>query len=400
MSETALDGVRVLEYCNFISGPYCAKLLADLGAEVIKIEKPVTGDEARQKGPFPEDIAHPERSGLFLYLNTNKMGITLNPETPAGKKIFTKLVKDTDILIEDTTPGTMECLGLGYKFLKEVNPSIIMTSITPYGQTGPYREYKAQHLNVYHMSGQAHFAHMIKLSEGQAPVKSGGYVGDYDAGLSGAVATMAALYKRNLSGTGQQIDVSRQEAMISLDRVDMGYVINDTGINNAGGRLVGGLMPCKDGYVVVVAPLQHQWEALVKLMGNPEWALGEKCRDEFTRADNAVEIQPLIEEWMLQHTMKEIYHRGQEFGCPVGPVNTAEDIFNSPQMKEREFFVDIEHPEIGRVNFPSASYIFSETPWQVTHAAPLLGANNGDIYSGRLGYSDEDIAKMKAEGTI
>ena len=400
MTETALDGVKVMEYCELISGPYCAKLLADLGAEVIKIEKPTTGDEARRKRPFPNDIPHPERSGLFLYLNTNKLGITLNPETPTGKKIFIELVRDADILIEDTAPDTMERLGLGYETLREANPSIIMTSITPYGQTGRYRGYKAHHLNVYHMSGQAHFAHMMKSRADQAPVKSGGYVGDYDAGISGAVATMAALYKRNLSGIGQQIDISRQEAMISLDRVDMGNLINNTTVNNAGGRMVGGLMPCKDGYVVVVAPLQHQWEALVRLMGNPEWAQGEKCRDEFTRAENAPEIQSLIEEWMLEHTKEEIYHRGQEYGCPIGPVNSAEDVFTSPQMKEREFFVDIEHAETGKVSYPSVSYKFSETPWRVNRAAPLLGAHNEEIYGGRLGYSNDDITAMKTESII
>ena len=164
--------------------------------------------------------------------------------------------------------------------------------------------------------------------------------------------------------------------------------------------MVGGLMPCKDGYVVVVAPLQHQWEALVRLMGNPEWAQGEKCRDEFTRAENAPEIQSLIEEWMLEHTKEEIYHRGQEYGCPIGPVNSAEDVFTSPQMKEREFFVDIEHAETGKVSYPSVSYKFSETPWRVNRAAPLLGAHNEEIYGGRLGYSNDDITAMKTESII
>ena len=146
MSESALAGVKVLEYCKLVSGPYCAKLMADLGAEVIKIEEPETGDEARQKGPFLNDIPHSERSGLFLYLNTNKLGITLNPGTPTGVRVFTELVKNADILVEDTAPGTMELLGLGYDALRQVNPSLIITSITPYGQTGPYRGYKAHHL--------------------------------------------------------------------------------------------------------------------------------------------------------------------------------------------------------------------------------------------------------------
>lgn len=401
MSEAIFAGVKVLEHCELVSGPYCAKLLADLGAETIKIEKPNTGDEARRRGPFLHDIPHPERSGLFLYLNTNKLGITLNLETSTGKRLFIELVKNTDILVEDTAPGTMEYLGLGYDTLSEVNPSLIMTSITPYGQTGPYRGYKAHHLNIYHISGQAHFSYTEKRRPNQPPLRGGGYIGDYDAGLSGAVATVAALYKRNLSGIGQHIDVSKEEALISLDRVDIGAFTNDAVAAMKRRRgMLGGLMRCKDGYVIIVAPQQHQWEALVKLMGNPEWAQGEKCKDEFVRAENADELQPLIEEWMLQHTRDEIYHRGQSFSCPVGAVNSAADVFNSPQMNARGFFVEIDHPEAGKLRYPSAPYKLSETPWQVSRAASLLGEHNLEVYCGRLGYSTEELAEMKASGII
>ena len=399
--EQALAGVKVLEYCEMVSGPYCAKLMADLGAETIKIEKPETGDEARRRGPFLNDMPHPERSGLFLYLNTNKLGITLNLETPTGKEIFTELVKDTDILIEDTTPGTMEHLRLGYDTLRAINPSLVMTSITPYGQTGPYREYKAYPLNTYHISGQAHFAYTDKIRADKPPIKDGGYLGDYDAGVSGAVVTMAALYKRNISGVGQHIDVSREEALISLDRIDISAFGNDGAAATTRRRgILGGLMPCKDGYVVVIPPQQHQWEALVKLMGNPEWAQGEKCKDEFSRAENATELQPLIEEWMLQHTKKEIYHRGQSLSCPVAPVNSAADVFNSPQIKERGFFVEIDHPEAGKLSYPSVSYKLSETPWWLNQAAPLLGEHNQEVYNGHLGYTEEEMTEMKASGII
>jgi crotonobetainyl-CoA:carnitine CoA-transferase CaiB-like acyl-CoA transferase len=400
MSEAALAGVKVLEYAEMVSGPYCTKLLADLGAEVIKIEKPGAGDEARRRGPFLNDIPHPERSGLFLYLNTSKLGITLNLETPTGKRVFTELVKDADILVEDTAPDTMERLGLGYDTLSGINPSLIMTSITPFGQTGPYRGYKAHHLNTYQISGQAQFSYAEKRSLDQAPVKGGGYVGDYDAGLSGAVATMTALYGRGLSGVGQHIDVSKEEALISLDRVDIGAFANDREAASRRRGMLGGLMPCKDGYVVIVAPQQHQWEALVKLMGNPEWALGEKCQDEFARSQNAPELQPLIEEWMLRHTRDEIYHRGQSFSCPVGPVNSAADVFNSPQIKERGFFVELEHPETGRLIYPSAAYKFSETPWRVSRAAPCLSEHNQEVYCRRLGYTSEELASMMASGVI
>jgi len=379
MAQVALGGVRVLEYCEMVCGPYCTKLLADLGAEVVKVERPGTGDRARSRGPFLNDTPHPERSGLFLYLNTNKLGVTVDPATDAGRAAFLERVGRADVLVEDTAPGTMTGLGLGCESLWEVNPRLIVTSVTGFGQTGPYRDYKGHHLNIYHASGQAQFSYTEKRGRDTPPVKGGGMVGDYDAGLSAAVATLAALYRRGTDGAGQHIDVSRQEALISLDRVDISNFANDP---NAGARrrgMLGGLMPCKDGHVVVVAPQQHQWEALVQLLGDPEWAHDEKCRDEWSRAENATELQPRIEEWMRQHTKQEIYHRGQSYGCPVAPVNSSADVYNSAQQKYRRFFVEIDHPEAGTFDYPSAPYRLSETPWRVQRPAPLLGEHDASI---------------------
>ena len=157
MTDGALQGVRLLEYGQLVSAPYCAKLLADLGAECIKIEEPPVGDPARRRGPFPDDIPHPEKSGLFLYVNTNKLGVTLDPRTPTGRLIFQRLAQEADVLIEDRPPGEMERLGLGYAALSALNPALIVTSITPFGQTGPYKDYKTYHLNLYHASGHSSF---------------------------------------------------------------------------------------------------------------------------------------------------------------------------------------------------------------------------------------------------
>jgi CoA:oxalate CoA-transferase len=395
IGDAALAGLKVLEYGEMVAGPYCAKLLGDLGAEVMKIEKPGTGDEARRMGPFLNDVPHPERSGLFLYLNTSKMGITLDLEKATGRKILQELVKGVDVLVEDTKPGTMEKLGLGYDVLKAVNPALIMTSITPYGQTGPYRDYKAYHLNTYHMSGQAHFSYSGGREPGRPPSRSGGYVGDYDAGLSAAVATLGAYYWTLAGGEGQHIDVSELDALMSLDRVDIATLVNEPEAAKRRRGMLGGLMPCKDGYVVVTAAQQHQFEALVKLMGSPAWATGEKTKDEFARYENAAELQPLMEEWMMQYTKEEIYHRGQELSCPVGQVNSAAEVFESPQIRERGFFVEIDHPETGKLEYPSASYKLSETPWRASRA-PRLGEHNIEVYCDRLGYTREELARMKA----
>ena len=399
MTDAALEGLRVLEYARMVSGPYCAKLLADLGAEVIKIEQPSEGDPARQKGPFPGDLPHPEKSGLFLYLNTNKLGITLDVQTEEGRKVFRELAQEADILIEDSPPGRMEELGLDYESLSALNPRLIVTSITPYGQTGPYRDRKSYHLNLYHASGHSAFVYIAPSETEGPPVVAGGLVGDYDAGLTAAVATLGALFWRLHTGEGQHVDISELEALVGLERVEVNHFANNPEPRRWPG-MIGGLMPCKDGYVVITAAQDHQWWALVELMGNPAWAQEEECSNEFTRSQHRDEIQPRILEWMRQHTREEIYHQGQRLNVPVGPVRTVEEIAGWEQARQRGFFVELDHAEVGRLTYPTAAYRLSETPWRGERAAPLLGQHNEQVYCGRLAYSREELARLAAEGVV
>ncbi|MBC8420465.1 MAG: CoA transferase, partial [Desulfobacterales bacterium] len=281
LHERALDGVKVLEYCSMVSGPYCAKIMADLGAEVIKIEPPVDGDPARRMPPFPGDKPHPEKSGLFLYLNTNKKGITLNPEKTGGKQLFLELAKRADILVEDHPPGDMEQMGLGYNYLRAINKGLIVTSITPFGLTGPYRNYKGRALNMSHISGQAYLLPLLSPHSDRPPVKAGGNTSDYDPGLVAVVAVLAALYWKGLSGQGQHIDMSKQEALISMQRVESVTYANDQIVMTRTGnktRMPGGVLPCKDGHIVVITPEEHQWDALMTLIGNPAWSKEPWCR--------------------------------------------------------------------------------------------------------------------------
>jgi len=403
MAETALAGLKVLEYAQFVSGPYCTKLLADLGAEVIKIEPPGRGDEARRREPFLNDVPHPERSGLFFYLNTNKLGITLNLNTATGKKMFKELVKETDVLVEDNQPRVMKEMGLDYESLKDINPRLIMTSITPFGQTGPYRDYKAYHLNTYHGSGLAKILSYVLPDEVKRPLKGPGFIGDYDAGLNAAIATMAALYSRLFTGMGQHIDISKQESLIALERVEIGMYGNEgdsmmSTVMLSG--MVGGLQPCKDGHVVLCLPMEHQWEALIKLMGNPDWAQDERFKDELDRAQHAKELNENIAQWTMERTKDEIYHQAQALSCPIGAVTTVADLVASEQLEARGFFVEADHPEMGRVKFPAAPYRYSKTPWRIERPAPLLGEHNEEIFCHRLGYQKEDLVRMRAAGTI
>lgn len=402
MTETALAGLKVLEYAQLVSGPYCTKLLADLGAEVIKIEPP-DGDEARRREPFLKDAPHPERSGLFFYLNTNKLGITLNLNTATGRKVLKELVKETDVLVEDNPPKAMKELGLDYESLKAINPRLIMTSITPFGQTGPYRDYKAYHLNTYHGSGLAKILADVLPDEVKKPLKGAGFLGDYDAGLSAAVAIMGALYSRLFTGMGQHIDTSKQESLIALERVEIGMYGNEgfsmmSTVTIQG--MLGGLQRCKDGYVVLTMPMEHQWEALVKLMGNPDWAQDERYKDEFFRAQHAQELNDYIAEWLSNHSMDEVFHQAQALSCPIGAVTTPKDLLASEQLKAREFFTEVEHPEMGKVKCPAAPYRYSKTPWRVARPAPLLGEHNEEILCQRLGYPKEELARMRGAGLI
>ncbi len=403
MNDAALAGLKILEYAHMVSGPYCTRLLSDVGAEVIKVEPPLVGDPARRRGPFLNDVPHRERSGLFLYLNTNKMGVTLDPANATGRRIFKELVRESDILVEDTTPGTMERLGLEYESLQRINPRLVMTSITPFGQDGPYSRYRAYHLNTYHGSGVARILSSILPHETPQPVKAPGFLSDFDCGLNAATATMAALYSRLFTGCGQHIDISAQESLIALERVEIGMYGNE-GDNRFSTvfmqHMVGGLQRCRDGYVLITLGGEHHWDGLVKLLGEPEWTKDKKLRGEMAKYRHASEINRHIAEWMKDKSVQEVYHKGQAFNCPVGIIATVEDLARSEQLQARNFFVDIEHPEMGRVKFPTTSYRFSVTPVRYTMAAPLLGEHNEEILCHRLGYASGDLVKMRAAGII
>jgi len=402
MAEKALEGIRVLEYASFVSGPYCSKLLADLGAQVIKIEEPGIGDEARRRGPYLEDIPHPEGSGLFLYLNTNKLSVTLDPGTPTGKKIFLELVKWADILIEDRSPRETEEAGLTYERLKGINPKLVMTSITPFGQTGPYRDYKAYNLNAAHGGGGGYPTPGGSPNAEREPLQGGGFFDGYIVGLSAALATMIAYYQSMMTGLGQHVDVSKQEALMATSKVDVtSYPNMGTMVTRVSGKASGRQPPrCQDGYVQVAAFLDWHWGRFKEFTGNPDWVEDAKFATLEGRGEYGDELYEHMEEWASGHTKEEIYHGIQRTGVPAAMICSAAEVMNSPQYKAREFFVDIEHPEVGKVTYPRGLCIFSETPWALERPAPLLGQHNEEVYAKLLGFTREDLVMMRQAGTI
>lgn len=404
MKTGALERVRVLEFADFVTAPYCAKLLADLGADVVKIEHPGTGDEARRKGPFPDDIPHPEKSGLFLYLNTNKRGVTLDPATASGRKIFLDLAARADILVEDRPPGAMADLGLAYDTLREANPRLIVTSITPFGQTGPYRTYKAYGLNICHGAGAGYLTPVEDAAEGEkGPLKGGGYFDQCSNGLSAATATLLAFYQRQMTGEGQHLDISEQEASLAYDRVEIGMYTTE---NYICGRVRPGggaaLSPCRDGHIIIAAVGNPKhWQALCEIMGNPPWTADERFQTDEGRFFHSLALNVLIGEWTKNHTKEELYHRLARAAIPVGAVRTQEELMKGDeQLRARGFFAEIDHPAAGRLTYPSASYRLSATPWELARPAPTLGQHNEDIYGEILGYRREDLVRLRQLGVI
>jgi crotonobetainyl-CoA:carnitine CoA-transferase CaiB-like acyl-CoA transferase len=409
MNGGALSPLKVVEYSDFISGPYCGKLLADLGAEIIKVEKPGIGDKARSWGPFPQDIPHPEKSGLFLCLNTNKLGITLDVGTPAGAKLFRELVKWADILVENNPPKEMEKLRLDYESLNKINPRLVMTSITPFGQTGPYRDYKSCDLITFNMSGMAYINPPIGVDnlEKQPPLKGPRHSGDFMAAIAGAIGTMSAVMTRLVSGLGQHVDLSEQESLVSvlrreLDIFDYDKIPYKREKNVLGSRMMGatGFLPSIDGPIALALSNDKQWGNVVEMMGNPEWTQNPLFQDRRTRRLNQDAVNMMVGEWTKERTWEEICQATEEKHLPCMLVSSVEDMVHSEQIAAREFFIDVEHQVAGKIKYPGAPYKLSGTPWGVRQPAPLLGEHNEEVYCRILGHDKRELVKLRQAGVI
>ncbi|MBW2085685.1 MAG: CoA transferase [Deltaproteobacteria bacterium] len=300
MTIQALEGIKVLDLSQYISGSYCAKLLGALGAEVIKVEKPGPGDKARSIGPFLDDNPHLERSAFFLYLNTNKKSITLDLETKAGVDILKDLVKEVDVLVENFKPSVMASLGLGYETLDKINRGLVMVSITDFGQTGPYRDYKGGRLVGNALSGYMY----INGDPGREPLAGGGEQPAYQGGLHAFTGVMAALFAREASGQGQHIDVSIMECMASIHQFTVNrYVYSGWVQKRVGNRYMYShpitIYPCKDGYVSICPSADDQAERLLLLMEMPHLLEDPRFQTGFHRLAHAEEFDELVKPWFL-----------------------------------------------------------------------------------------------------
>ena len=400
MSEQALSGVKVIDLTWYIAGPYCTKLLADYGADVLKIERPDRGDPARSIGPFLGDDPDLQKSELFLYLNSNKRSITLNLKTAAGVNLFKQLAREADVVVESFSPGTMARLGLDYETLEKINPRLVMTSISNFGQTGPYRDFKATHLTECALGGWSYQTGDAK----REPLQAAGWLTHYVAGIYGAVGTAFALYDGMETGTGQHLDLSAMEALLPILTFNptMYHYLNIS--RRRRGNVFqtgwGFVARCRDGYVGANAWTLRQWEQLCQWMGRTDLLENPKYSSINSGRLHAEELTEEIVPWFLDKYKDELFHAAQELRIPFAPISTAEDLLNSPQLKAREWFVEIEHPLTGKVAYPGAPFKMSETPWRVRHGAPLLGEHNWEVYGKQLGYSREEFVRLKERGII
>ena len=386
MPDGLLPGVRVLDVGQGISGPYCAKILAQMGAEVIKVEPP-EGDSARRTGPFPGDSPHPEKSGLFLATNANKQGITLDLSSSDGAAAFRKLAAGADIVIENPPPDALEGHGLGYESLKNTNPGLVFTSITPFGNRGPYKDFKATDLVLYHMSGHAHgMLGAVKDPDSDPPIRAGGHQAELVGGMAAATATLMALYRKRMTGQGSRIDISSFEAMVTQlisGLANSAYgrpapprdlaKVEEAAIGGMVGA-IGGILLCNDGYVAISPREDAQWERWLQVMGGPLWATDERYATRDARQRNSPSLWKLLSDWSINHSKHEIARMGQEQRVPCFPVNTVQDLFSDEHLAHRGFFVEMEHPVAGVLRYPGAAYRFSNSQLSLTERpAPLLG---------------------------
>jgi crotonobetainyl-CoA:carnitine CoA-transferase CaiB-like acyl-CoA transferase len=397
-----LDDVRVLELTHGLSGAFCAKLLADQGANTLKVEPPGRGDPARREPPFIGGEPHPDRSSLFLAFNTNKRSITLDVTTPTGRTVLLRLIADREVMIETFAPGYLAELGLGYEALRRVNPGLIATSITPFGQTGPYRDYYGNDLIAQALGG---FLYMTGTTD-RPPMGTALAQMEIVAARNAVIAIMAALLQQRATGEGQHIDVSMMEAVVStppnfIHQYSFTGAIAGRGFGESA-VLDGMHLATSDSPVTLTtagtggSPMET-WAAFLDepRLRDPKFSTRQG------RAQHWEELLGLVQgklsQWKAHDFMKEAMDRR----LVVGVVQSPEEVVNCPHLAERGSFVVLEHPEAGTLRYPGAGFLIDGVnPVAGGHAAPRLGQHNEAIYAGELGLSAEALATLRAAGVI
>jgi crotonobetainyl-CoA:carnitine CoA-transferase CaiB-like acyl-CoA transferase len=369
------------------------------GADVVKVEHPSGGDPSRRAGPFPEGIPHPEKSALFLYLNPAKQSVTLDIKNAGARGIFEDLVRWADVLVENFRPATLPAIGLDYSRVSQINPALVMTSISNFGQTGPYRDYEATELNLYAFGGLQY----ITGDPEREPLQMAARLAQYGAGQNAFVGTLSALWSRDATGEGQHVDVAISEYLATiLENALSMYSYTGSNFRRTGnrgyGRAAWGPYACKDGYVGVIAGPDHLWSSMAELMGIPELD-DPKFGDRTGRAANADELDALMQPWLSRHGKREIFERAQGLGLAFAYVATPDDIVQWEHLHERGFFEEVEHPDAGTYMHPVGPFQSEAMAWDLS-PAPRLGQHNRKVYGDLLGMSAQEIVRLREASVI
>jgi CoA:oxalate CoA-transferase len=388
-----LAELRVLDLCHDLAGAYCGKLLAGMGANVIKVEPP---DGASRK--CAPGLRTAEIDALFLHLNAGKCSVTLDLQAPQGRHVFRRLAEVADIVVESSPPGTMRRLSLGYDELRAVNNRLIVTSITPFGQSGPYSDYRWTEIGLRAISGEMYLA-----GQPHQPLKKGGNIGQYLGALNGFIGTMGAVFQREATGVGQHVDVSMTESMSSIigqalrEQSEWGYIP---------GRRPGGLgwpnniHECKDGYVVTFtayASGDAWWPGFAEMVCDGEAI--EIPSSPPREGESLEEWDRRFKTWLSKRTRREVHKQGQSKGLAFGYLATAADVLDSPQLRHRRFFSHAEPPVAGQLKSMNLPFLVNEGRLPVSRA-PLLGEHNEEVYCGILRLARDELAALKQQGVV
>ncbi|MDR3563426.1 MAG: CoA transferase [Negativicutes bacterium] len=391
-----LEGIVVLDLTRVLAGPYAAMMLADFGANVIKMEAPKGGDDSRAFGPFIG-----KESVYFMSLNRGKRSMTLNLKEEKARELFKAMVKKADVVLENYRPGTMEKFGLGYEELKKINPKLIYTACSGFGHTGPYSERPAYDVIVQGMGGIM----SITGQENGEPTRVGASVGDITAGLFAAFGTMTALYNREVSGIGQKVDVAMLDCQVAILENAIARYVSSGVVPKPIGNRHPSITPfeafqAKDGYVIIAVGNDRLWATFCNLIGKPEMITDERFVSNPKRTENQKALKAILDTVFPDKTVDEWLEVLEKAGIPNGPINTIDRVVNDVQVKSRDMIIETDHPIAGKVKMPGIPIKMSETPGSVESPAPLLGQHTAEILHEILGFTAEEVAELKEKNVV
>jgi crotonobetainyl-CoA:carnitine CoA-transferase CaiB-like acyl-CoA transferase len=395
-TPSPFKAIKIVECGQGVAAAFAGKLLADLGADVIKIEPP-EGDLIRRRGPFPSGEAGPEKSGLFIYLNTNKRAITADLKSRGGQELLGLLLGQADIMIHNVPPPERLVCGVESEALCKRYPRLIVTAISIFGEAGPYAGYKGYELTAANASGWTYLSPGASPYPDLPPLKCFGSQCEFQGGAHAAITTLAAYLNRLKSGRGQAIEVSEQEAVAAMLEMNfMHYTYAGRETSRLGNRALGPwfIADCADGQIFVLAVEEDQWKRLVEFMGNPEWASEELFKDRLSRAQNMDALKALMTEWLAGWKVQDLYRSAQEHRIPFAPINTMQSLYESEHLKERDFFVGVEHPGLGELRVPGMPSRYGNSHWALRRPAPRLGEHTEEVFCGEFGLTRERLRTL------